>query len=67
MAPLKKFYVGFSDKASHFKLPLPYVGATYGLLNNMDEIIESLYLFFAGEFDKLEQFLAKYRPEQKGD
>jgi hypothetical protein len=67
MAATNNFFVGFSDKASHFKLPLPYVGATYGLLNNMDEIIESLYLFFAGEFEKLEQFLAKYRPEQKGD
>jgi hypothetical protein len=67
MAATNNFFVGFSDKASHFKLPLPYVGATYGLLNNMDEIIESLYLFFAGEFEKLGKFLAKYRPEQKGD
>jgi hypothetical protein len=67
MAAIKRFYVGFSDKASHFKLPLPYVGATYGLLNNMDKIIESLFLFFAGKFEKLEQFLRKYRPEQKGD
>jgi hypothetical protein len=67
MAAIKKFYVGFSDKASHFKLPLPYVGATYGILDNMDKTIEALHLFFAGEFEKLEQFLAKYRPEQKGD
>jgi hypothetical protein len=67
MAPVKKFYVGFSDKASHFKLPLPYVGATYGLLNNVDKSIEALHLFFAGDFEKLEQFLAKYRPGQKGD
>jgi len=67
MAATNNFFVGFSDKASHFKLPLPYVGATYGLINNMDEIIESLYLFFEGEFEKLGQFLAKYRPEQKSD
>ena len=67
MAPIRTFYVGFSDKASHFKLPLPYVGATYGLLNNMDKTIEALYLFFDDDFEKLEQFLAKYRPEQKGD
>jgi hypothetical protein len=67
MAPVKKFYVGFSDKASHFKLPLPYVGATYGLLNNMDKVSKTLNLFFAGEFEKLGKFLAKYRPEQKGD
>jgi len=63
----KKFQVGFSDKASHFKLPLPYVGASYGLFDGIDPVIESLYLFFNGEFKKLEQFLAKYRPEQKGD
>ena len=67
MGPTKKFQVGFSDKASRFKLPLPYVGATYGLLNEIDEVVEPLYLFYAGEFEKLEQFLAKYRPEQKGD
>jgi hypothetical protein len=67
LASLKKFEVGFSDKASRFKLPLPYVGATYGLLDDIDELIEPLYLFYAGEFEKLEQFLAKYRPEQKGD
>jgi hypothetical protein len=67
MAAIKKFYVGFSDKASHFKLPLPYVGATYGLLNNMDKVSKTLNLFFAGEFEKLGKFLAKYRPEQKGD
>ncbi len=67
LASQKKFEVGFSDKASRFKLPLPYVGATYGLLDDIDELIEPLYLFYAGEFEKLEQFLAKYRPEQKGD
>lgn len=67
MAATKKFYVGFSDKASHFKLPLPYVGAAYGLLNDMDETIKALHLFFEGEFEKLEQFLATYHPEQKGD
>lgn len=63
----KKFQMGFSDKASRFKLPLPYVGATYGLLSGIDQVIESLQLFFSGEFKKLEQFLARYRPEQKGD
>jgi len=67
MVLTQKFYVGFSDKASHFKLPLPYVGATYGLLNNMDETIKALYLFFEGEFEKLEKLLAEYRPEQEGD
>jgi len=67
MESANKFQVGFSDKASHFKLPLPYVGATYGHLNGIDQVIESLFLFFGGEFKKLEQFLAKYRPEQKGD
>ena len=61
------FQVGFSDKASRFKLPLPYVGATYGLLNGIDQVIEPIHLFFNGEFKNLEQFLAKYRPEQKGD
>jgi len=61
------FQVGFSDKASRFKLPLPYVGATYGLLNGIDQVIESIHLFFNGEFKNLDQFLAKYRPEQKGD
>jgi len=64
---IKKFQVGFSDKASRFKLPLPYVGASYGLLGGIDQVIESLGLFFSGEFKKLEQFLATYRPEQKGD
>ncbi len=64
---IKKFQVGFSDKTSRFKLPLPYVGAIYGHLNEIDEVIESLHLFFEGEFEKLEQFLATYRPEQKGD
>ena len=67
MESIKKFEVGFSDKTSRFKLPLPYVGATYGILNDIDEVIEPLHLFFESEFDKLEQFLAKYRPEQKGD
>jgi len=64
---IKKFQVGFSDKTSRFKLPLPYVGAVYGLLNEIEDVIEPLHLFFNGEFEKLEQFLAKYRPEQKGD
>lgn len=64
---IKKFRVGFSDKASQLKLPLPYVGATYGLLNEIDAVVEPLHLFYGGEFEKLEQFLAKYRPEQKGD
>ena len=67
MVATNSFFVGFSDKASHFKLPLPYVGATYGLLNNMDKTIKALYLFFEGDIEKLKQFLAKYRPEQKGD
>ena len=67
MEAIKKFCVGFSDKVSLFKLPLPYVGATYGLLDDMDETIKALYLFFEGEFEKLERFLEKYRPEQKGD
>jgi len=67
MGPTKKFQVGFSDKASRFKLPLPYVGATYGLFNEIDEVVEPLHLFYGGEFEKLEKFLAKYRPEQKGD
>ena len=67
MAAIKNFYVGFSDKASHFKLPLPYVGASYGLLNDIDDIIELLYLFFEDEFEKLQKVLATHRPEQKGD
>ncbi|MBW2487160.1 MAG: hypothetical protein JRE88_05330 [Deltaproteobacteria bacterium] len=67
MAATNSFFVGFSDKASHFKLPLPYVGATYGLLDTMDKTIKALYLFFEGEFEKLGQFLATYRPEQTGD
>jgi hypothetical protein len=49
------------------KLPLPYVGASYGLLNDIDDVIDSLYLFFEGDFEKLEQFLEKHRPEQKRD
>ena len=64
---IKKFQVGFSDKTSRFKLPLPYVGAIYGHLNAIDDVIEPLHLFFGGQFEKLEQFLAQYRPEQKGD
>jgi hypothetical protein len=67
MEAIKKFCVGFSDKVSLFKLPLPYVGASYGLFDDMDDVIASLYLFLEGEFEKLEKFLAKYRPEQKGD
>ncbi|MDP2647495.1 MAG: hypothetical protein Q8P24_21405 [Desulfobacterales bacterium] len=67
MVRTKNFRVGFSDKTSRFKLPLPYVGASYGLLNEMDDVIESLHLFFKGEFEKLEQLLTKYRPEIKGD
>ena len=63
----KKFQVGFSDKTSRFKLPLPYVGSIYGHFNEIDEVIEPLHLFIGGEFEKLEQFLAKYRLEQKGD
>ena len=53
MRPIKKFQVGFSDKASRFKLPLPYVGATYGLLNEIDKVVEPLHLFYGGEFEKL--------------
>jgi len=67
MSATKNFYVGFSDKASRLKLPLPYVGATYGLFNEIDKVIQSLYLFFEGEFERLQQFLVKYRPEQRGD
>ena len=60
MESAKKFQVGFSDKTSRFKLPLPYVGATYGLFNEIDQVIEWLHLFFGGEFEKLAQFLAKH-------
>jgi hypothetical protein len=67
MASEKKFHVGFTDKASVFKLPLPYIGAKYGILNDIDEIHEPLRLFFEGEFEKLEQFLEQRRPRQKGD
>lgn len=67
IAATQNFSVGFSDKASRLKLPLPYVGAIYGLLKDIDEVIQSLNLFFEGEFVKLQQFLAKYRPEQRGD
>jgi hypothetical protein len=67
MESTEKFQVGFSDKASRLKLPLPYVGATYGLLSGTDQVIEALQLFFSENFNKLEQFLTQYRPEQKGD
>jgi hypothetical protein len=67
MESAQKFQVGFSDKASRLKLPLPYVGAVYGHLSGIDQVSESLNLFFSGEYKKLEQFLANYRPEQKGD
>jgi hypothetical protein len=67
MEAINKFSVGFSDKVSLFKLPLPYVGASYGHFDDMDDAIASLHLFLAGKFEKLEQFLAAYRPEQKGD
>jgi hypothetical protein len=33
----------------------------------MEPAIQALHLFFKGEFEKLVQFLKKYRPEQKGD
>ena len=67
MQTIKKYSVGFSDKASLFKLPLPYVGASYGLFDEMDDVIASLYLFLEGEFEELQNLLAKYRPEQTGD
>jgi len=67
MESTKKFQVGFSDKASRFKLPLPYVGATYGLFSEIDPVVKSLHLFLSEEFEQLAQFLAKFRPEQKGD
>ena len=67
LASVKKFQVGYSDKASVFKLPLPYFGAKYGNLDNIDQVTEPLRLFFDGEFDKLGQFLEKHRAEQKGD
>jgi hypothetical protein len=67
MGAINQFAVGFSDKVSLFKLPLPYVGASYGHFDDMDDVIASLHLFLKGEFEKLEQFLARYRPEQKGD
>lgn len=67
MQATKKFCVGFSDKVSLFKLPLPYVGVNYGLFDEMDDVIASLDLFLAAEFEKLKNYLAKYRPEQKGD
>jgi hypothetical protein len=62
MESSKKFEVGFSDKASRLKLPLPHVGATYGHFSEMEQVIKSLNLFFGGEFEKLVQFLAKHRP-----
>jgi len=67
MHPTEKYCVGFSDNVSLFKLPLPYVGASYGLFDDMDDVIASLNLFLAGKFEKLQNFLAEYRPEQKGD
>ena len=62
-----KFQVGFSDKASRLKLPLPYVGATYGIADQMEQVIEALHLFFKEGYKDLERFLATYRAEQKGD
>ena len=59
----EQFRVGFSEKASMFKLPMPYVGASYGYLNGIDDVIKALNLFFEGELDKLEQLLKKYRCE----
>jgi len=67
LKPINKFEVGFSDKVSRFKLPLPHVGAIYGHFNEIDEVVEPLYLFFGGEFEKLKHLLAKHRPEPKGD
>ena len=57
----KQFRVGFSEKASMFKLPMPYVGASYGYLNGIDDVIKALNLFFEGELDKLEQLLKRHR------
>jgi len=48
-------------------LPLPYIGVSYGNFDDMDDVISSLHLFLEGEFEKLQDLLAKYRPEQKGD
>ena len=67
IAATQNFSVGFSDKASRLKLPLPYVGAIYGFFKDIDQVIQSLNLFFEGEFVKLQQFLANYRPMQRGD
>jgi hypothetical protein len=67
LPPIKKFSAGFSDKVSLFKLPLPYIGVNYGHFDDMNDVIASLHLFLEGEFDKLQDLLAKYRPEQKGD
>ena len=64
---IKKFSVGFSDKVSLIKLPLPYIGVNYGNFDDMGDVIASLHLFLEGEFEKLQDLLAKYRPEQKGD
>ena len=36
-------------------MPLPHVGAIYGLSNEIDEVIEPLHLFFGGESEELEQ------------
>ena len=49
------------------KLPLPYIGVSYGNFDDMDDVISSLHLFLESEFEKLQDLLAKYRPEQKGD
>jgi hypothetical protein len=67
LPPIKKYSVGFSDKVSLFKLPLPYIGVSYGNLDDMGAVIAALHLFLEGEFEKLQDLLAKYRPEQKGD
>ena len=64
---LNEFEVGFSDKSSRLKLPLPHVGAIYGLFDTIDKVVESLRLFYEGEFEKLEHFIAKHRRAQKGD
>ena len=67
LPPVKKFTVGFSDRVSMLKLPLPYIGVNYGNFDDLGDVITSLHLFIEGEFEKLQEFLAKYRPEQKGD
>ena len=67
LPPVKKFTVGFSDRVSMLKLPLPYIGVSYGNFDDISDVIASLHLFLEGEFEKLQDLLAKYRPEQKGD